>query len=430
MLVSPYLFIGVYGITLVEVLVVIAFFTFAGAELLKGSIRLPKFLLIYLTLYGFGWAGALLNGPNWDMPVGLWNLNFFYKIVLVIGSYYIGFHLYRSMDTIVTHKFFRVVIIALAIFVALYPFLTYEQRFAILKVFSASGEDGILRLNSPRFPGLGINANVYSFMVFSFLVFSFDAYMRKLVPAILPLLIFIVILGAASKLVMGLSVVAFSVLLLNKLLSYRSRGVFGQGAGRKVVINKRALSIAALISVFIFGIFIFISRTSTGEFIREGLVVIDRLEDISEKTGEDSALQGRFGAWERGLERVKLAPVLGIIRDPYVQDDFNPLYFNAPHNEFIVFWTSYGILGLLAHLFLLVYLLMYNLARKAVLPWIIFYPALAVFMLFDGVLDGTRSLVMFFMLVGLNVRYLQLRDQAVNSDCWLGQEFETLKYVK
>src|SRR6185312_12330858 len=216
-LVSPYIFGGVYGVTVAELLMLLAFFAFAVPELISGSFKIPRFLFVYLVLLTAGWLGALINGLSWNIPIGLGNVTFFYKIVLALGAYYVGFRSCQTMERVVTHRFFKVVIIGLAVVAALYPFMSYDQRFALLRFFYAGDEGDIARLHAARFPGLGINANIYSFMAFMLLVFAFDAYVRRRLSALYPLLAFIAIVSAASKLVISVSVVACLLIVFNQL---------------------------------------------------------------------------------------------------------------------------------------------------------------------------------------------------------------------
>jgi O-antigen ligase len=121
---------------------------------------------------------------------------------------------------------------------------------------------------------------------------------------------------------------------------------------------------------------------------------------------EYGGLRTRTDVWAIGMERLKLSPILGIPRDPGRVDDSNPLYFYTPHNEFIYFWTTFGLLGLLAHIYLIGRMIRENLRMKAALPWLMLYAGMILQMMFDSVFGGPRATAFFFMVIGLNVKYL------------------------
>lgn len=406
MLVAPYIFIGPYGVTLSDGIVVLAFFAFVLTSAAKGELSLPRMLWIYLALFGFGWAGAIVNGANWEVPIGLWELNFFYKVALAIGGFHIGYRYYEKMDTIVKNRFFSVVIIGLGALAVVYPFLNYDQRFGLLKIFFAPWEvaEGIDILTSPRFPGLGINANIYSFMVFIFLLFMFDAYVRKQISGMLPLAAFIVILVGASKLVIGLAVTFCLLILTNKLVSFSAAKT---GAAMHFALSKRALWIIFVLTLFFLGSIFYLTQTSTGKAIIGTVETVTRIQAAIEGAEGVSSFAFRFDAWNRGLERVALAPVFGISRHRYPGNELTPLLFNNPHNEFISFWMIYGLVGMFAHIYLLGTVIIANLRQNGGLVWLMFYLALIIYMMFDGAFEYVRFQAMFFFLVGTNMQYLR-----------------------
>jgi hypothetical protein len=325
-------------------------------------------------------------------------------MVLAIGGYYLGYQFYQSADAIVKHNVFQVVIIGLAVLAALYPFLSYERRFALLRFFYAGGAEEISRLHSPRFPGLGVNANVYSFMVFTLLLFAFDAYIRRVVSGLIPLLAFIVILMASSKLVISLAVVCCLLILARRLVSIR---ILKTGVSA-ILLSQRALSVAFGLLLLLFGAFVYLTQTSAGNQIMQTVATVDRFSKAFGDAQSESSFDTRYELWNMGLERVRLAPVLGIVRHRFLEDDYVPLLFGFPHNEFIAEWMFYGVTGMFAHIFLLCGLIITNLRRRSALVWPLLYAALITQMFFDGALEYVRFYAMFFVLVGLNVRYLRL----------------------
>ena len=396
-LVSPYIFMGPYGITIFEFIVVGTFFTFTVRRLWNDTFRLPKFLLLYFSLFLMGWLGALINGAAWGMPVSLANLKFFYYIVLAIGGYYIGYRRYVPIDSIVSHPVFKLVIFGLFMVAAIYPFLDYDQRISLLRIFFGPGVGDLDRLHSPRFPGLGVNANVYSFMVFTALLFSFDAYyFRNKISWIYPLFAFIVILTAGSKLVTVIAVASCLALLMLNLASLHKSAVrrFGQ--------------VAVGIGVLVTAAYFYLNYTTLGRDILDTTVIVRRFASLfNQLPGADdvSGFAARYEMWGLGMQRVQLAPILGIVADRFTSSDTNTLYFAHPHNEFIWLWMFYGLAGLIAHILLIAGLIGRNLRRREWM-WVLFYTMLSVHMLYDAAFTAVRFQAMFFLIVGLNIKHL------------------------
>ncbi len=406
-LVSPYIFMGPYGITIFEFIVVGTFFTFTVRRLWNDTFRLPRFLLLYFSLFFMGWLGALINGAAWGMPVSLANLKFFYYIVLAIGGYYIGYRHYVPIDTIVSHPVFKFVILGLFLVAATYPFLDYDQRISLLRIFFGPGVGDLDRLHNPRFPGLGVNANIYSFMVFTALLFSFNAYyFRKKISWIYPLLAFIVILTAGSKLVTVIAVVSCLALLMPSLASLRKSTV------------RRFGRVAVGIGVLVTAAYFYLNYTAVGNDILETIAIFPRFVSFLNQipgAGDVSGFAARYEVWGLGMQRVQLAPIFGIVADRFTSSDTNTLYFTTPHNEFIALWMFYGIAGLIAHILLIAGLIGRNLRRREWM-WVLFYTMLSVYMLYDAAFTAVRFQAMFFLIVGLNIKHLHKTSPRASSN--------------
>ena len=129
-----------------------------------------------------------------------------------------------------------------------------------------------------------------------------------------------------------------------------------------------------------------------------------------------NSLNDRFEIWQLGIERVKIAPIFGIdVVQADLASDTKPIYFATPHNEFLFYWMSLGIAGLLAYSILLIYLVWINLLPKFRIEWIIIYSALIIQMFFDGAFQTLRFQFIFFIFLGLNFRELAL-DRSTSYD--------------
>ena len=403
LLAPPLFMVGPYGITLPEVLVIVTGFGLLLAS--SGPIpRLPRVVVVYLILLCIGWLGSLYNAYEWNIPVGASNLSFIYTPVLALLAYVTGRYSSRHFEQIVTHRFTRAVLVGVALFAIAYPFLSISMRQLAFTLFVENTE--MRRLASPRFPGIGINANMYSFMAYPIFVFGFNAYLARRVSAIVPGAAAVIILAAASRTIAGLIGIAAIVLVISSVRHVRARNRtrrrirFPHWAPKSprrivlVVIAMAAVGAAGLVY---------------GSRLQAVFTVYGRLEELlglGDHIG-GGGLEGRQEMWAMGMKRVALAPVLGLPKDMVVgEDENNPLYFYTPHNEFIYFWGAFGIAGLLAHLYLIARMISLNLRSRAELPWLLFYVGMAVQMVFDAVFQGPRVVTFVFLVIGLNFKYL------------------------
>ena len=393
-LAPPMATVGQFGITLPEVMVVYAGFMILllGREGRQGT---PPFMLMFLLLFCMGWIGSLYNAYEWHIPVSLGNVVFLYTPLLAWTGFVVGNYSALSLNDIVTSTYTRVIIISVAVFAAAYPFLSPGTRQLIMTPFI--NELFHSRLASPRFPGIGINANVYSFMVYVFGIFSLHAYLRGRGAAAIPFAAIVIIVAAAGRTITVLMLA--SVLVLVGAAAFRSgRQTFDRI--RAATTRRRAFGIGLVI------IALTAVAIAYGAQARDAFSLYVRFQDMLSDS-EYGGLRTRTDVWAIGLERLKLSPVLGIPRDPGRVDDSNPLYYYTPHNEFISLWTLFGVLALIAHVFLILRMIIMNLRYKAELPWLLLYGAMIVQMMVDSVFGGPRATAFFFMIIGLNTLYLR-----------------------
>lgn len=391
-LAPPMATIGQFGITLTELLVVSAGFVILAlaGKPWQGT---PIFMIVFLLLFCLGWIGSIYNAWDWQIPVAAGNLVFLYTPLLALLGFIVGRRSDRSLNEIVDSRYARIIIIGVAIFAAAYPFLSPGTRQLIMTPFI--NELFYSRLASPRFPGIGINANVYSFMVWVFFVFSLDSYLKGKAPALIPFAAMTIIVAAAGRTITVLMLASLLVLLA---AAARRSGRVAIDRVRAMT-RRRALGLGGLVVLLV------IAAVVYGAQARDAFTLYVRFQDMFSDS-EYGGLRTRTDVWAIGMERLKLSPILGIPRDPGRVDDSNPLYFYTPHNEFIYFWTTFGLLGLLAHIYLIGRMIRENLRMKAALPWLMLYAGMILQMMFDSVFGGPRATAFFFMVIGLNVKYL------------------------
>lgn len=392
-LAPPMVTIGQYGVTLAEFVVVVAGFAIlAFCE--RPPRGTPAFMIFYLLCFCLGWLGALFNAFRWNIPAGAGNIVFFYTLLLAWLGFLVGRYSNLHLRDIVRSRFAFFIMMGVALFAVAYPFLSPALRQFIMTPFI--NELFYPRLASPRFPGIGLNANVYSFMVYIFLIFTLDAYLKDRSSPILPLAAIAIIIAAAGRMITVLSLLSILILVGS---AARSSIRLSLERTRASLTRRRALAVGAVIFLLT------ATAIAYGAQARDAFTLYVRFQDMFSNT-EYSGLRTRTDVWAIGIERVRLAPVLGIPIDPSRVDDSNPLYFYTPHNEFLYFWTVFGIMGLLAHVFLLVRMIVANVRLRAELPWMLLYGGMLLQMMVDSVFSGPRAIAFFFIVIGLNVKYL------------------------
>lgn len=391
-LIAPYLWIGQYGITVFELLVIGGF---AIAVYKKAKLLMPTFLAAFVFLYLMGYTLAISNGIiTFGLAAGLGDFKVVYHVLLVLAGFYIGYTKNITITEIGTSQPFRCIIILLAVIVLTYPFLDYEMRILLLRSYFHPDvtEDFLYRLSSPRFPGLGLNAVIYSYMVYVLFLISLRTYLEKrqgLVYILLTLAI-IFVLASKTSIILALATIMFSVFAFHGSIARKSLLIF----------------VITGISVFIVSIF---HASSPSDGIRGNLIFYDRMMVLvyDANSASGSTLERRIGAWEMGMERVSISPLLGIRHAGEV--DSSLLGFCCPHNEFIWLWTFTGFLGLLSYLILLGWLIIKNGLKKKGRFWLVIYGSLIIQMFFDSAFSAMPFIPFFFMLVATNLREIEPR---------------------
>jgi hypothetical protein len=403
-LVTPYIFIFGVGLSVFEILIFISVFSLVINGRIK-AVEAPRVLLIFLFLFILGNIGSALNGLRWGIPFGAYELLLIgYKVALVWCAFQVGYYYRQSMFKIISSKYFFILVLVLSAFAVTYPFLNPDQRYAVMKIFYLPGNlKGISRLLDPRFPGLGINANVYSFIVYSFFLFSLNFFFKHKTSWLLSFLLFLIILTAGSKTVVAMCVFSFLVILSVHGVKIHSKNL-------RLIFSKRIFKISFLIGVILILFIVFLFSIEGGKFIYQSIVIFERFEDVlfNADSGKIGSFSGRFILWEMGLERVKLAPFFGIALHRFIIIDSVPLYFSTSHNEFINLWMDMGLLGLLAHCFIIFYAIRINIKNRTGIVWILFYFSLIIQMFFDGAFEYIRFLPMWFMIFSLNLSEIHM----------------------
>jgi hypothetical protein len=396
-LITPYVFLNKTGITLFEILVILGFFLHFFK---KGTLPKQNIIYIFFTFLLLGYFIASINGHfSYNLPLSLNDLKVGYWILLALAGFCLGFVKYESNGIIVKSKFFKATLIILGIFVILFPFMDLETKLFFMRPFWISPElmEKVMQINGNRFPGLGVNANIYAFMILMcFCMFTYAAIHKKS-SWLYPLLTFLMISIIGSRTVMLIAVLlALGLYLLSDVSKLRKIKIF------------------MYILVFFIFLTIFMILTETGKELQRKIVMINRVINVIEdekKHDKVSSLENRFILWGMGMERVELAPLLGIKKST-IYDDENIIDFCCPHNEFIAYWSFTGFLGLLAFIILILGLLFKNRKCYHGYYWNGFYFALCFQMFFDGAFQYTRFIPMFFIIIGMNLKEIKISNNS------------------
>lgn len=382
---SPMINLAGFGFTLAEIVTLILAVSFMVTR--GSSFRLPVIMYVFILLVILGRLGALINSFNYNLPFDYTKLIFLFIILIQVSSFYLARSSGITIEEILVSKYARTVILILFWFTLFYTVSDEGTRGKIMNPFWL--ETNLERLKQTRFPGLGINSNIYSFFVFIFFVFYVKLFFENKVKFLVPFYCFFIIVFCASKTTIGLSLLAFLIIPLYNLLSPKNS--FKELAKRKSILMLTFVSILIIIGIIGY----------TNESISDYIIVLRRLNSIIDNS---NSTEDRFELWNLGMERVQLSPFLGIdvVQTSMVSDTI-PLYFANPHNEFIFYWMSLGILGMLAYFLIVAYFLIKNLVVKFKFEWCFIFFSLLIQMTFDGAFAYLRFQFFYFLLIALNL---------------------------
>lgn len=387
---SPMIMLGNFGFSIAEIVTLIYGPLFILSY--KGVIRFPLAIIIFIILTVIGRLGAFANSLDYNIPFNYTKLIFLFIIFIQIICYIIGRYSNLTIDKIVTSRFTKAVMLLIVLVGVLYVFCDLDKRILLLSSFFPKNMD-YTRFISPRFPGLGINANIYSFIIFIMLVFAIKSYFENKNSIYLIALCIIPIVLVTSKTTIILS---FLSLGFFSLYYFKNNVAAGKSVKKSRQVFLALIVIAGL--------------TVLGSiFFADYITILDRFDELMGNNENINSLDTRYVLWEMGIERIKLAPILGIdvVQADMISDSI-PLYFANPHNEFLFYWMSLGITGLLAYVLFILYMIYVNSLPKFRPEWVLIYLALIIQMTFDGAFQTLRFQFIFFIFLGINFKELAL----------------------
>lgn len=361
---------------------------------LSKKIKLNIFVLCFTLSCAVFFLLSILNSYyTYGISLSLGDLKIFYYTLLTISGFYIGYSSKSSVIKIGQSLYFKLITYVVFGFVILYVFNDYQGRLELLRFYyhpDINEKSRFLMFHDFRFPGLGINAVLYSYLILIMFMISVSVYLEKKLSFHIVAINFFIILSCASKTSIILcGFFLFYILIFQKCISYQKY--------KLVIYLFASVGLPLLFFIVTFGLEKSIQLFS----------FIERMSHIFDSGRESSTFHTRFYKWDLGLERISHSPFLGIKIDPNNSNAI--LRFPDPHNEFLWMWSYRGMGTLLIHLLLNLTLLMFNFFNKTKNTsfWALLYFTLTLQMFFDCAFSCVRFYGFFFMLVGLNLREIK-----------------------
>jgi hypothetical protein len=395
---SPVVPIGPYAVGVVDALVVL----WAALALYRGNVPplRPSPILAYVLLFFLGWVFATCNGLRFGINLQAADFIILYRLGFCFAAWWLGYQSSDSMYRITTSRITLVLVAAVAAVVVAYGLLPYPYRVKLMSFLSADDRDLTLTCYLDRFPGIGTNANIYAFFPLCLLIFSFRSFMRSRAKVIVPALCLIIVLGAGSRKTLAFTVAAVAIMFLIPAHGQR----IPQGYHHVQAIMRPRNRILVALAILVMGLL-------AAELVSRSLVSDRALNKLAHQNSTED-VDYRVRKWGVGMRRVMLAPFLGI-PEPRGDERHNLEYYlrmTQPHNEFIQIWMWYGLLGLLAHVYLLAVMLTCAVKHRMGPAWCLFYVAVIVQMMVDTAFKDYQFSALFFMVAGHNWRVMERQD--------------------
>jgi hypothetical protein len=374
-----------------------------GKSLARPFVRPMSYFLISFMI---AWCLSALNGLNFNVMFEYSDIAFFYRLFFYFSAWWIGYQSRDSIYRIVSSKFALGIIACVTALAIIYPFLSHDTRLELLSRFGTSGETLVEAALRDRFTGIGQNINIYSFVPVFFLIFSFHAFLSRRGGIFTPLCCMIIILAGSSRKTFLLALICIVIL-------YTWAKPLMPSMGRSATKDRQALHrrrTSGLRNRFAVGFIILLVGIGLSRLVESGVIG----QKLVTKLTPDKAISDtiyRSHKMKTGMQRIALAPVLGI-PDPAGRDWSGHSFlveYRSPHNEFIQIWMWYGVLGLIAHVYLIGWFLIKNVKLRSGLPWVLFYLVVIAQLSVDTAFKSYQFSAVFFMVAGMNLRGLEER---------------------
>ena len=394
--VSPLIRFGPYGMLLTDAVIIIV-----GLLILsKARLGIKNFFFLFLLLFTIGWICSNL----WALIIfksipQVAELNHLYRILFYYSAFWIGYQSKYSIEEILSSRYARIIFFILSSFVILYILLNTGLKIKLMSLFVSVRD---IKMSKDRFPGLNSNINVYSFIILMITLFSFHYLLKGNRKLFIPFLLtsFVLLAGRSRKILFF-----YLVFIIFNLIKY----YFFDSETRIIKHYRLNFTTAILLTAIIIGLSFgsyFFLKSNRGERIIAGFKILvlskQETQGLRSHYGTNSDFSMRFSYMKKGLQRVAESPIFGIPKMRDVKNGSSDiLYFHKAHNEFIVIWMYYGIIGLLAFVYFLFYIIYFN-YRKRQYIWVYLYIILMLQAFFDTAFFSYQLCSILFIFIGLN----------------------------
>lgn len=356
----------------------------------------------YFALFLVGWFVATANGPAFGVNFQTGDLVILYRLLFCFLAWQIGYWSKASLERVSTSRFAILMILAAVAIAILFAFLSFDQRVKLISYFQPIRDSTVRGCANGRFPGVNEQVNIYSFLPLCLLVFSFRAYMTRQASFFVPMLAVILIVALGSRTTMVSAVFAIAVIYFYPMAS----SLDSKGMMRWTGVRLRN---RLLIAIMMMAAGLVVSGLLT-----QGAISSRGMDKMTAEDSEADIIH-RFVKWEQGMKRVAMSPLLGI-PEPKGDEREELSYYlrmTRPHNEFVQIWMWYGLLGLIAHVYLLYVLLQSNVRMKTGVVWYLFYFAVIVRMCMVTNFKSYHFSAIFFMVAGYNWQLIEVKRRAL-----------------
>lgn len=404
-LIAPVVSVAGYGLRLSDIVIILLGGYFA-VTVAKG-VRLPKFVVVFFIMWTAAWALANINGLQYGVNFDLSDFNFFYRLLFLTAALLIGLLSTESIDRVFNGPFAVTCYFAILGICVFYYFAGEYDRVQLLKPFVVNYQRLGQHVQSWQFPGLGNGRNSYTASILMVFIFTFYRAFRYRRGYIVPLALAAVIMFSGGRRAIAQLVFdAFVIIFYVSVLAQETRALYFHGDGLAV----RRERIPQLLALFLFvvGGGVALSQVKIGEQVGMRFVIL-----VSDTRTGESGIVRRLINMQGGLDRIAVAPVLGVPRVRGADKAFpHILEFSYPHNEFLVIWMFFGLLGLSAFLYLLSALFYLNYKYHLDIRWPLAYFGIIVQMLVDIAFFDYQIATILFLIIGLNVREIRRKATA------------------
>ena len=405
-LIAPFVLLAGYGLRLSDILIILlaGYFVVAVAK----GVRLPRFIVVFFVLWTAAWALANINGLQYGVNFDLADFNFFYRLLFLTAALLIGLLSTEPVDRVFSGPFAVACYFAILGICVFYYFAGEYDRMQLLRPFWVDYDRLGQLIQSWQFPGLGNGRNSFTAPILIVFIFTFYRAIKYSRGYTVPLVLAAIIMFSGGRRAIAQLVFdAFVIIFYLSVVAHETKALIFHGNG--IGVRRERIPQLLALCLFVIGGGIALSQTKIGEQVGWRFVIL-----VSEARAGETGIVRRLINMKGGIDRIAVAPVLGVPRVRAADRVFpHVLEFSYPHNEFLVIWMFFGLLGLSAFLYLLSALFYLNHKYHLDIRWPLVYFGIIVQMMVDIAFFDYQIATILMIVIGLNIRELsQAQAQA------------------